>query len=94
MSKNWFQVKQIYFARHASKPWIKIGRSDNPMLRVNFLGALLIFHESEGGFMGRNGELEIHRRFKRYHIRKEWYRDCPEIRAYIAYRQAKQAGLL
>lgn len=38
-------------------------------------------------------EASLHRRFKAHHHRGEWFRDCPEIREFIAGRIAMQRDI-
>jgi len=68
----------VYFA--ARDGLIKIGQSHDVTKRMKGLGARLLTFEPGGV----ERERELHLRFFDHRVRGEWFRDAPEIRAYIS----------
>jgi hypothetical protein len=64
---------------------IKIGKANDVKTRLSSLRTgthktLTCLGVTKGG---RRKERELHRQFEQHHIAGEWFKDCPEIRAYI-----------
>ena len=78
----------IYFV--ACDGFIKIGVADCVLRRVDCIRGMIpleliglgFIHEPDNRYMTRN-ERALHRRFAAHRHRGEWFRDHPEIRAYI-----------
>lgn len=74
----------VYFL--LSDGHIKVGYSDSPDARVKNLGAA---HYKDFSVISvvpgsQSFERAIHVRLKKYRIKGEWFRDCPEVRATIS----------
>lgn len=74
----------IYFAQLESGGPIKLGFSNNPERRITYfpLPEPLVILAKTPGF--RVQEKRLHRQIEAYRHRGEWYRDCEEIRAFMA----------
>jgi T5orf172 domain len=77
----------VYFIQEENRGYIKIGSAENVEKRLKGLQVgnpdkLKILHKTSGG---QNLELFLHKKFKEYHIRGEWFRDSEEIINYIDY---------
>lgn len=73
--------RYVYFAENPSSGYIKIGVSSNPAVRKWALGRGTMLLRTIRGT--RRTEQRLHRKFRAYRVKGEWFRDCPEIRAYI-----------
>lgn len=71
----------IYFVREPATRTIKIGFAENPFRRFVALQTACPYELTLIGVIpgGRAGEAELHRRFKKYRVRGEWFRDAPEL---------------
>lgn len=76
----------VYFAAFHELGLVKIGVSNNVEQRLANIA-------KEEGCIGdliltiagnRRTEASQHRRFAKWHVRGEWFRDCPEVRRLIA----------
>lgn len=84
----------VYFLVAPEMGLIKIGFSTNPEKRINKQ-----IHESVatliciGHYMAPGtAERHLHRHFRQYRIKGEWFRDCEEIRSVLGELCAKAAG--
>lgn len=69
----------------ASGAFIKIGYAKDPLRRQRELETGLP-HDLElmGMFAGKiTDEAELHRRFAKHHVRREWFHDCDEVRGFV-----------
>lgn len=72
----------VYFAEDKKKKLIKIGFSQNPRERAYSLGSSVkIIGYLRGG---RKEEKRLHNTFREFHTTGEWFRDTPEMRAFMA----------
>lgn len=77
----------VYFAKYRSLPRCKIGFSHDPVWRARALNAVLL-----GLIHGdREEEKRIHKRFSRFSIGGEWFKDVPSLRKYIQSSKAYEA---
>lgn len=75
----------IYFIRAVESGKIKIGESDNPVARIKQLKTgspekLEILGVISGG---RYREKDLHKKFKQYQVRGEWFKSNPELTKFI-----------
>jgi hypothetical protein len=77
--------RQVYFVSDGGYA-IKIGVGTNPESRLAGMQTGNAKKLKIVGLMRGSFELEgaIHRRFEASHIRGEWFKDTPELRAFIA----------
>ena len=71
----------VYLIANEDRTQVKIGVSTNPERRLRTLStanacALHLLYQVVGG---RSAEKALHDKFKKHHIRNEWYSNCLEI---------------
>lgn len=83
------RFRGIYFAAFLGH--IKIGAAQSVIDRVHTVGVLLPFEADPLGYVpvASAGELygaekKAHEALREYRVRGEWFRDCLEVRAYVA----------
>jgi hypothetical protein len=86
-----FENAQVYFAAFGGLGMIKIGVSNDVAQRLQNIAKS---EKCEGSLLlaiagNRQIEAEQHRRFGKWRVRGEWFRDCEEVRSLIA---ATRAG--
>lgn len=89
-----FANATVYFAAFVDLGLVKIGVSNDVGQRLASLakteGCVADLLLTIAG--NRRSEAAQHRRFARWHVRGEWFRDCPELRALIAATRAGARG--